>query len=1313
MCPSGWRSESTESTVCEKCSIGKRSNNGSDVCQLCGAGEFGAVCDKCSIGQYRSGNDDNATLCDDCPRGFSQQIEGQASCLPCIPGRYQSFEGQPTCPKCNIDTFTPDPESQICDQCQLGRNANCGSVACSTCGAGKIKIETNATEIKNPDDSFKCTSCLAGLWAQAGDQNCTQCAPGLYQSQSTQASCIKCQAGRWSNLIGAVHNSTCLACLSGLYSSAIGASSGETCNECPSGKFSTTIGAPSQSKCIDCSINTISNGARNRTCETCGIGQFTTSPGSTACLECFPGRYGQGCAKCPLGWKRSEDDLDLTQCVQCKLGESSKNGSSSCDTCDIGKRGDSKNVGFCTSCQIGTYQDARGQDDCVPCRDGKIPNNKSTACEKPPWTVALDCQPSDETFLDDFALNNMEWFCAECPLGANCNAKSTLKNRSLFTEPLLPLPGYWTIPSSMEPDIRDPFAECTFPEDCLFNKTSQTTCLHHTKGTLCSTCIVGYNRESRRCNKCRENEVPIRLTVILLCLILVGFAINSCKSRLKRLHKKYGAAWRDAALAFKILITFAQVSQSLPSTMPGFTFPSSYTNFLDKLSVVNIDWLGLIGIQCVIDMDYRYGVAMAFAVPLTVVIICFSAYLCGKRTILNRKTMLSKEERIKLMGDIFDITDFDQSGEIDEKEFLYLLKKIISKSQHKALYGTQINDALVASGAKKIKLSPTTSILMLSRENFVKSMSSVDQMNGDDTDIEVHDIHKLISEKTAYRWIKLQQLSATWYSAAMQLMLVFHAPVSARAFYYFDCHKIGQIFFLRRDYNIECYEQEWYDFLPFAIGLLATFAFAVPVGLSLIMFCKRNHLYTPQTRVKIGFLYSRYVPGAEWWEIHEVVRKMFLCGLLVYLPPTTRAAAAVLVCVLAIASLNYVRPQKNVYVFWVDQGAFFLTACKYLTTIFAKAVGRNIENSVDDQALGFFLIFFDCIVLVLGGICILSIFFMLQRDMHNLKKSGKVDADWDEDTELMIKKMRRLSSLQNGKKGGRRASAVLMQAQIDKMIADNENKSTLTRQPSRLKSRSTWDRIENRGGLSKVIDHHKADNVYDFALKAKELHLQAMEERKTLAHDRMVQRINKRKVSKYFNAHAFDHVRKVCTQHLKENDVDVHAVLAKHSGDDSKKKLNDEEFKLFLHYCMIKAGHDMPNGDKIKHIWQEVSQGQDHVDIVSLSKFLGLHENDDDVKTKKKGKNDLVDDHKLHDGFVIEEFKRQFDSSPIKKQFQNQPPSTVFDAVALSRFLHNIGLPNNLLLIIVHDIGLRKKQDTITIEKFLLWCDTHENDEKE
>ena len=48
-----------------------------------------------------------------------------------------------------------------------------------------------------------------------------------------------------------------------------------------------------------------------------------------------------------------------------------------------------------------------------------------------------------------------------------------------------------------------------------------------------------------------------------------------------------------------------------------------------------------------------------------------------------------------------------------------------------------------------------------------------------------------------------------------------------------------------------------------------------------------------------------FVRGAEFWQVHDLILKMILTGMLIYIPPTSRAAAGALVCMLGLCTLNY------------------------------------------------------------------------------------------------------------------------------------------------------------------------------------------------------------------------------------------------------------------------------------------------------------------------------------------------------------------------------------------------------------------------
>ena len=134
---------------------------------------------------------------------------------------------------------------------------------------------------------------------------------------------------------------------------------------------------------------------------------------------------------------------------------------------------------------------------------------------------------------------------------------------------------------------------------------------------------------------------------------------------------------------------------------------------------------------------------------------------------------------------------------------------------------------------------------------------------------------------------------------------------------------------LRRDYSIECGGEKHNEYLPAALILLLGFALLLPIALSGFLYCHRNDLYTPKTKRKLGWLYYRFQKGSEFWEVHEVIRKMLLTGLLIYLPTHVRSPSAIVVCTICCCTLNYYHPHRNPVVFWIDEICALLTTGKY------------------------------------------------------------------------------------------------------------------------------------------------------------------------------------------------------------------------------------------------------------------------------------------------------------------------------------------------------------------------------------------------
>jgi len=219
------------------------------------------------------------------------------------------------------------------------------------------------------------------------------------------------------------------------------------------------------------------------------------------------------------------------------------------------------------------------------------------------------------------------------------------------------------------------------------------------------------------------------------------------------------------------------------------------------------------------------------------------------------------------------------------------------------------------------------------------------------------------------------------------VLFLLHAPLSQRGFYFFDCRNIGERSFLRTDFTIECFTAKHQTMVPVALTFLAAFSFLFPM-LVLLQLCRhRKHLHSPEIRHKFGFLYNSFNVGGEYWELHEVFRKMVLTGLLVFIPGNSRPAVAILVSVMAVASLNYVRPHKNPLVFWVAQASFLVTTFKYLSVILLTAdLGDEEDPGKTQEVVGTLLVALDMTFMVMSFFSLIAVVVVLRSVLSDSDK---------------------------------------------------------------------------------------------------------------------------------------------------------------------------------------------------------------------------------------------------------------------------------------------------------------------------------------
>ena len=177
--------------------------------------------------------------------------------------------------------------------------------------------------------------------------------------------------------------------------------------------------------------------------------------------------------------------------------------------------------------------------------------------------------------------------------------------------------------------------------------------------------------------------------------------------------------------------------------------------------------------------------------------------------------------------------------------------------------------------------------------------------------------------------------------------------------------------------------------MTFIVFVGVFFVIGFPLSIGFYLFLHRKELYAVRVTDKIGFLYDRFHKGAEFWELHELVRKVLLTGVAVTLAdnPTFQVLTASIVCVVAQVNLNYFKPHKNHIVYFIGQTCFSAITMKYLVALLLT----GNEEASHDPTLGTFLIAIDMCCTGFGGLGIMLAGWVLWVKVRAIKKQSDLE----------------------------------------------------------------------------------------------------------------------------------------------------------------------------------------------------------------------------------------------------------------------------------------------------------------------------------
>ena len=114
--------------------------------------------------------------------------------------------------------------------------------------------------------------------------------------------------------------------------------------------------------------------------------------------------------------------------------------------------------------------------------------------------------------------------------------------------------------------------------------------------------------------------------------------------------------------------------------------------------------------------------------------------------------------------------------------------------------------------------------------------------------------------------------------------------------------------------------------------------------------------------------------------------------MLIYIPNSSRAAIASLLCTIACCNLNYFRPHKNKVLFWLTQISFLVTTFKYIAAMILvteKAYSRDDATTDHSETIGVLLICLDVTFLASSLLAVPMVFYILRSKLKAQNKAAK------------------------------------------------------------------------------------------------------------------------------------------------------------------------------------------------------------------------------------------------------------------------------------------------------------------------------------
>eukprot|EP00944_MAST-04C_sp_MAST-4C-sp1_P005873 g5873.t1 len=955
-CPQGKFTNRTGSIQCHDCPLGRRNHAhkgaiSKDECIICPKGRYTPItssptCDVCVAGRFNTNDDLEKDSCIACPIGRYNSDDGldvslhDRPCLICPAGAYNDEIAQATCSSCTEGRYLADASLPPIDEtkhddlsdcllCAIGTfNPVLGSTsssACQVCGAGKFNDAMGQQQ---------CTDCPEGRYLQDDGSasefhtksSCLQCIEGQYTTHGGAAECIPCAIGKYAVYNFTLNNTICVPCSPGTFNNALGRTNCTTCNSGETSESGATV-------CFSCAIGKFLN---NSKCLQCDAG-YRCPRGAFEPVECLAGTYAEAnspdCLTCELGKYSRKGARNCTEClpghrcprgafepVECFGGTYAEANSPDCLTCELGKYS-RKGAGNCTECLPG-HKCPRGVPKPIPCLAGTYAPSNSP-----------DCLPCD---LGAYASKNKSSSCNACPRGTYQDAKGS--------------------------------STCIQCPLNTFNPLNASTAL-----SQCKKCDTEYapHTATLRTGAVSENECVCKGEEMTVNL---GFFHNPSPSTDICLGCPVGGKCKNANTTVSIIETLQgfwrshDKSTSFHSCLSTNHCPGTQNRSVSKHGVDSQCATGhtatlcaacLKGYKMVQEMCNQCDEDFTYMPWLIFYFITYVVFVLYMKCVVKRQ----KDPDAKEMAEQADtVSEMVGTGKI-----LISFLQIFTSLQLTMDIPWSISFKQMMDFFRIITIDLSDIFATFNVCSFITDFSS-----------SFYSYMALLPALSAIAFLAAWTLilcdaenKRGYFQCAIKIiftvMFLLYPSIGGKVFSVFRCLLVGDTHYFLNSMEMKCFVGQHAALINLSFVFVALYVLGIPIYIYFVLHKNKTNLKRQDTRELYGQLYMQYEEKYWYWEIIEMLRKVFLCGGLLTVAAGTsfQIVVALLVQVFYIVTISRLMPYKHFHddiVQLIGSMQLFLTLIAGLMLKLLEYNTKENISSEEQENLSILLIAINCII---------------------------------------------------------------------------------------------------------------------------------------------------------------------------------------------------------------------------------------------------------------------------------------------------------------------------------------------------------------